>query len=144
MKANADLSKTLQAATKGVQNGNFSTRDKLKKFANILINGCEISAQEAAAFLLGTPNTTCSRVDVFINTALPNERIRMLKSKEELDELEDNSNEVVAQGLIEHYTKRPEVLSNICLAEFASMYEFQRNKGSSAAKEVHDLEEDGK
>jgi hypothetical protein len=128
LKSDGGVSKLLQAANKDVQKGNHTIREKLKKYANVLINGSEISAQEAAAFLLGIPNTSCSRSDVFINTAPPDERIRMLKSKEELEDLEEDSNDVVTKGIIDHYTQRPEELESICLAEFASMFEFRKSK----------------
>jgi hypothetical protein len=131
LKSDGGVSKLLQAASKDVRNGNHTVREKLKKYANILINGSEISAQEAAAFLLGLPNTSCSRTDVFINTAPPNERIKMLKSKEELEHLEEDSSDVVTKGVIDHYIQRPEELESICLAEFASMYEFRKGKSSN-------------
>jgi hypothetical protein len=65
------VSGLLQAAARDARKGNTSVNDKLKKFANILMNGAEISAQEAAQFLLGIRNTMCSRQDSFINTSEP-------------------------------------------------------------------------
>jgi hypothetical protein len=118
----------LQAATRDARRGDTSVKDKLKKFANILMNGTEISAQEALQFPLGIPNTMCSRQDVFINTAKPNERIGIVKSKQELDELDDDSQDVCAKGLIDHYVKRREDLGKCCLAEFASMYEYSKSQ----------------
>jgi len=131
LKSNDGVSRTMQEAAKDARKGNTSIQEQLKRFANVLINGSEISAQEAAAFLLGIPNTMCSRGDVFINTAPPDQRIRMLKSKEELDELEDNCVDVTREGLLEHYIKRPKEMENSCLAEIASMYEFVRSKRNS-------------
>ncbi|OXA43032.1 ATP-dependent DNA helicase pif1 [Folsomia candida] len=121
-----------------VRRGNIAIKDKLKKFASILINGSEISAQEAAAFLLGISNTNCSRSDVFINTAEPEERITFLKPKEELNELGDDSEDICMKGLNDHYSQRPKELEDICLAEFASMYNFtasqkKKEKESQAA-----------
>jgi len=147
LKPDGGVSKLLQAATMDARLGNTVIRDKLKKFASILINGSEISAQEAAAFLLGIPNTMCSKQDVFINTALPDERIGILKSQEDLEELGDESEDVCVKGLIDHYTQRPEELVDICLAEFASMYEFTRNQKAKKSKdtslEIDDLEDSG-
>jgi Xaa-Pro aminopeptidase len=130
LKSDGGGSKLLQAASKDVRNGNHTIREKLKKYANILINVSEISAQEAAAFLLGLPSTSCSRTYVFINTAPPNERVKMLKSKEELEHLEEDSSDVVTKEVIDHYIQRPEELESICLAGFASMYEFRKCKSS--------------
>ncbi|XP_035710253.1 uncharacterized protein LOC110853120 [Folsomia candida] len=138
LKSDGGVSKLLQALDQDVRRGNIAIKDKLKKFASILINGSEISAQEAAAFLLGISNTNCSRSDVFINTAEPEERITFLKSKEELDELGDDSEDICMKGLNDHYSQRPKELENICLAEFASMYNFtasqkKKEKESQAA-----------
>jgi len=123
LKGEGGISKFLQELTKDIRNGNTSARDQVKKFASLLINGSETCAQEAAAFLLGIPNTNCSRKDVFINTALPEERVYILKPQEELDELEDDSTEIRCKNLLDHYVLRPEELEDTCLAEFASMFE---------------------
>jgi hypothetical protein len=122
LKSEGGVSRLLQAAVHEAKRGNKSIQEKLNKFANVLINGTEISAQEAAGFILGLDNTSCSRTDVFINTAPPNERIGFLKPLEELENLEDNSDDVCVKSLIDHYSKRPMELQNTCLAEFASMY----------------------
>jgi len=127
-KAEGGVSKALQAAAKDAKKGNPTVKEKLKKFANILINGSEISAQEAAAFILGIPNTICSRSEVFINTAPPAERIRMLKSKEDLESLADDSQDVTVKGLIDHYIQRPDKLVALTLAEVASNFEFCKQK----------------
>jgi len=131
LKSDGGVSRLMQEAARDIRHGNTSIQEQLKRFANVLINGSEISAQEATAFLLGIPNTMCSRSDVFINTAPPDQRIRILKSKEELDELEDSCVDVTREGLLEHYVQRPTVLENTCLADIASMYEFVRRKQNS-------------
>jgi hypothetical protein len=143
LKSEGGVSGLLQAATRDARRGNTSIKEKLKKFANILMNGTEISAQEAAQFLLGISNTMCSRQDVFISTAEPSERIGILKSKLELDKLNDDCQDVCAKGLIDHYSKRPEELEDICLAEFASMYEFSRTRKNSKVQK-RDRAEEGK
>ena len=126
LKSDGGVSKLLQAVIDEARKGKLSAKDKLKKFASTLINGSEISAQEAAAFILGISNVNFSRADTFINTAPPEERIRFLRPTAELDDLEDECEDVCVEGLIEHYSKRPEELEDICLAEFASMYEFTK------------------
>jgi len=131
LKSDGGVSKALQAAAADAKRGNVSVKEKLKKYANILINGSEISAQEAAAYLLGIGNTSCSRMDVFVNTSPPCERIGILKSTEKLKELEDSSNEIFARSIIDYYTLRPENLEEICLAEFATYYEISKSKGGS-------------
>jgi hypothetical protein len=145
LKAAGGVSKLLRAAVQSVKNGNLSIPEKLRKYANVLINGTEISAQEAAAFLLGIPNTFCSRQDLFINTAHPDERIHMLKVNEEIDKLGEDSEDICEKGLLDHYSQRPEELEEICLAEFASMYEYKRdNSAKTNKKEDEQLSEHGK
>jgi hypothetical protein len=139
LKSQGGVSKLLRTCMQDIKKGNFTIRESMQKYANVLINGSEISAQEAAAFLLQIPNTMCSRQDVFINTAKPDERTGILKSKKELDELGDESDEICCKGLIDHYTQRPETLEDICLAEFASMFEFSKTAGRY--KEIHQDEE---
>jgi hypothetical protein len=135
LKSEGGVSGLLQAAARDARKGNTSVKEKLKKFANILMNGTEISAQEAAQFLLGIPNTLCSRQDVFINTSEPNERIGILKSNRELEEMNDDSQDVCAKGLLDHYCNRPESLEEVCLAEFASMFEYSKTKPRSSKNE---------
>jgi hypothetical protein len=131
LKSEGGVSKLLRAATESVRAGNLSVREKLSKHARVLINGTEISAQEAAAFLLGIDNTHCSRQAVFVGTSPPEERTHMLKSHEELEDAEDDSVDVCAKGTIDHYIHRPDDLEDTCLADFATMYEYSKqNPGS--------------
>jgi len=129
LKSETGCSKLLQKTMDDIKNGNVAAEEKLKRFASTLINGSEISAQEAAAFLLGLQNTHCSRTDVYINTMLPDERVGFLKSKQELAELDNDSTDVCTQNILDHYALRPEILEDICLAEFASMYNISKTKG---------------
>ena len=126
LKGEGGVSKLLQTLTRDVKRGNISARAQVKQFANILINGSEVSAQEAAGFLLGIPNTHCTKQDVFVNTAEPEKRVSMLKSAEELQKLEHGSTEICVKGLLDHYQVRPEIMENTTLAEFASMHEYTK------------------
>ena len=46
----------------------------------------------------------------------------MLKSKEQLDMLHDDDNNIYAHNIIDKYVKRGDDLQDICLAEFESTY----------------------
>lgn len=129
-KAEGGVSKLLRAAAADAKKGNTSIQEKLQQFAKILINGTEISAQEAVLFLLGLPNTYCNRANIYINTAPASQRIGLLKSEEELAKLSDDSEDVCEKGLLDHYTQRPEELEEICLAEFSSLYQFSKKNSS--------------
>ena len=138
LKSDGGLSKLLHAANQDAKTGDAPYKEKLKKFARVLLNGTEISAQEASAFLLGIPNTSCSRQDVFINTAPPDERIGMLKTLEELKDLKDDDEDVCVKGIIERYPYRPEEMEKMCLAEFASMYDYTTSDGTTKRKTSDD------
>ena len=61
---------------------------------------------------------------IFVNTNVPDKRIHVAKSQEELDELDDDSTDIFKCSSIEHYANRPVlvVIDNLCLAEFAAHY----------------------
>ena len=68
---------------------------------------------------------------VFINTALPEQRVRTMKSKEQMAGLDDDSIEIFNSNIIERYSDRPDrnfingiysEVENLCLAEFAAFY----------------------
>ena len=68
---------------------------------------------------------------IFINTELPEKRIRTRKSDQHLSELEDDSTEIYNSNIIERYSDRPNrnfkngafaQVNDLCLAEFAAYY----------------------
>ncbi|CAF3351607.1 unnamed protein product [Rotaria socialis] len=92
----------------------------------------EISAQEAVYHILRIPLSISSRSTVFINTNRPENRISMLKSDEIFQKLEPDSNDVFVEGLIDMYTNRPDEMKNVCLADFASLYNVSKKKADNA------------
>jgi hypothetical protein len=64
-----------------------------------------------------------SRQVVFINTSPPEDRVQLLKPLQEINDLEDDSDEIYASGLIKRYTKRPAKLENLSLADWAAWYD---------------------
>ena len=123
MKSNATISKILTIAAEEVKNGNMSIRKRLEKIAEKFQNCTEISAQECVYHLLSMPVSFFSREFVFIMTFPSKERFTVLKEKTVLQELGD-STDIFQDGLIDHYIKRPVALETVCLAEFASYYDF--------------------
>lgn len=142
MKGNGGVSKTLRLINQSAAANNEEIFDKLKASAKLLWIGTEISAQEAAGFLLGINNVDCSRSDVFVNTSPPHERTYILKPKEELDQLEEDDESVVAAGLLDHYSNRSSELENKCLAEIATMFEYQKSKKQRKTNDEEDHEEE--
>jgi hypothetical protein len=111
-----------------LKKGNNTVRERLRVIANKFLNSSEISAQETVYHILSIPLSTSSRSTVFINTNRPENRIYMLKSDEILQKLEPDSKDVFVQGLIDMYINRPEEMKNVCLADFASMYNVSKKQ----------------
>jgi len=132
-KSNGGMSKLMRDVCKDVKNGNLTLKERLRKFVNVFMNSSEISAQEAAFWVLGLPLSSCSRHSIYLNTSLPEERVILVKSKDELDQLEDDSNDIAVEGIMDHYIQRPSELNSICLAEFAAMYNFSKASKSKTA-----------
>ena len=62
---------------------------------------------------------------VFVSTDLPEERIRVTKSQQELEDLDDDSTDIFKSNIVEHYDIRPDSVPSIdklCLAELAANY----------------------
>ena len=67
-----------------------SSRKRLSKVGNTMLTHRELSAQEAAYRLCHLPLKENSRKVVFLNTARPEKRTRLLKSRSDLLQLEDD------------------------------------------------------
>ncbi|CAF3646429.1 unnamed protein product [Rotaria socialis] len=52
----------------------------------------------------------------------------MLKSDEILEKLEPNSKDVFVEDLIDMYINRPDEMKNVCLADFASLYNVSKKQ----------------
>ena len=54
---------------------------------------------------------------VFVNTNVPDKRIHVAKSQEELDQLDDDSTDIFKSNVIKRYTIRPvlPIINNLCL-----------------------------
>ncbi|KAK8756277.1 hypothetical protein V5799_001021 [Amblyomma americanum] len=75
-----------------------------------MLKAFEISAQEAACYLLGLGMSHASRVVVTANTSWPEERVRIRKSRElmDRDELDDSSTDVWCKTTKQKYEHRYE------------------------------------
>ena len=131
-KSENGMSKLLREALNELKKGNNTVKERLRVIVNKFLNSSEISAQEAVYHILSIPLSTSSRSTVFINTNRPENRISMLKSGEILQKLEPDSNDVFVQGLIDTYTNRPEEMKDVCLADFATMYNVSKKQTYNA------------
>ena len=138
-KAQKGMSELLRTACEEARRGNSSIKQQVRDIGNNFLNNVQISAQEAVYIALQLPMRKSSRQVVFINTSSPEDRVQLLKPLQEIKDLEDESDEIYASGLINRYTKRPASLENLSLADWAAWYD-SRNK--SYIKPCHELDID--
>ena len=60
---------------------------------------------------------------IFINNTPPEERVQLLKPMNEIEEMDDDSEEVHSSGLLNRYIQRPASLEHISLADWAALYD---------------------
>nr|XP_029713647.1 uncharacterized protein LOC115257831 [Aedes albopictus] len=95
----------------------------LKKVSIKMLNSVEMSAQEAAWYLLRQPMSEASRKVEFIPTLWPHERTKTRKRTKQLDdeEIAEDSVDIWTANVIQKYESR-EGLDEVCLADFAAYY----------------------
>lgn len=121
-KVDSGLSKLLPDA------GNVSLRQRFQKISNVYINGTILSAQEAAYLNLSMSLSKFSREVIFINTSPIDSRVRMLKSKQDLEQINKQDTNITVSDVFEKYSNR-EGLDNVCLADFVAIkYESKKRK----------------
>ena len=99
--------------------------DMIRAVGNAFINAQEVTAQEACYLILGLPLRVSTRATYYINTRTPDERHVCLRNKHELQQLPADSTDVCSPSRIDHYTKRPAAMENVCLADFIACYSHQ-------------------
>ena len=122
-----------QAAKEALDNelGHFDT---MKNILQAYTSKRECSVQEAVHHVL--PELHLRRVFhsvYFVNTNLPEEHSKILRTEEELKNLPDNSTNIFKRNTLDRYMDRPNhsfcqgrysMLDSFCFAEFVSCYTF--------------------
>ncbi len=139
-KSQRGMSAMLDAAAKEARKGNLDLKKQVRHIGNIFSNAVEVSAQEAVYLVLQMPLTRCTRDVVFINTSPPEERVFLLKPKSVLEELPEDSTEIVSDNIVKRYAKRPRVLERWCLADYVSQLDVIYPKSDKLLNE--DINED--
>ncbi len=125
-KDETECSQAIASAAKEAKNTNMNVRDGLKKIGAAFLSTREVSSQECVYRCM--PELWLRKVfpkSIFVNTELPEKRVRVAKEQRELDELDDESTDIFKSNIIDRYSLRPSsipIVSNMCLAEFASFY----------------------
>ena len=139
-KAQKGMSELLRTACNEARKGNSTVKQQVRDIGNKFLNNVEISAQEAVYIVLQLPMRKSSRQVVFINTSPPENRVHLLKPLQEISEIDDDSDEIYASGLIKRYTKRPSSLEHVSLADWAAWYD---QCGKPYRKQNRELDIDG-
>ena len=122
-KAQKGMSELLRQACAEARKGNSSIKQQVRDIGNKFLNSVEISAQEAVYIVLQLPMKKSSRQVIFINTTPPNERVQLLKSINDIEEMDDDCEDVYTNGLLQRYAKRPLSLEYLTLADWAAWYD---------------------
>ena len=113
-------------AAKEAKAGNMEIREGLRKIGAAFLSSREVSSQECVYRCM--PELWLRKIfprTVFVNTDLPDKRVRVAKTQQELEELDDESTDIFKSNIIERYKLRPTsiaVVNDLCLAEFAAYY----------------------
>ena len=125
-KDETECSQAIMNAAKEAKKENLSIREGLKKIGAAFLSTREVSSQECVYRCM--PELWLRKIfpaTVFVNTNLPEKRIRVTKSHQELENLDDESTDIFKSNIIERYAIRPQAIASVdelCLAEFAAYY----------------------
>lgn len=92
--------------------------EPMRKVAYAFSNARNVSAQEAAYRILSLPLHKFNFTTVWFPSGFPENRIRIVKPKEQLNALHDEDENVFAPNIIDRFAARPRKMCDITLAEF--------------------------
>ena len=121
-----ECSQAILNAAKEAKESNLRVRDGLKKIGAAFLSTREVSAQECVYRCM--PELWLRKIfpkTIFVRTDFPENRIRVTKTQQELEELNDDSIDIFKSNIIVRYTDRPKnipVINHMCLALFAAHY----------------------
>ena len=116
-------SQAIMNAAREAKDNNLNIRESLRKVGSAFLSSREVSVQECVYRCM--PELWLRKTFpciVFVNTGLPEERCQVAKSQEEIEALDDDSTDIFMSNVIERYSDRPNIVDQLCLAEFAAYY----------------------
>ena len=122
------MSQLLRQVSKEASRGNTTLVEQMRHIGNKFLNAVEISAQEAAYIALQLSLRRSSRSTVYLNTGLPHERVRLLKTCQEIENMDDEDTNIDSSNILDRYSSREKGLERTCLAEWAAWYDCKRFK----------------
>lgn len=73
---------------------------------------------------------------IFINTSPPEDRVHLLKPMNEIEEMDDDSEEIHSGGLLNRYIQRPANHENVSLADWAALYDSCQKQFKKKSKTI--------
>lgn len=134
-KDETECSQAIINAAKEAKAANMNVRDGLRKIGAAFLSSREVSSQECVYRCM--PELWLRKIfpaTVFVSTDLPDKRLRVTKSQQDLEELDDESTDIFKSNIIERYTIRPlniPAVNDLCLAEFVAYYYKEYRKENS-------------
>ena len=131
-KTEDETSEAMKQAAKEAFNTNKTNIEQVRSIARAYVTKRECSVQESVYLVM--PELWLRKSfpgKVFANSNLPENRYRMCLSKNEIDELAEDSCEVRKRNMIDRYLDRPntaflggkyKMLDNFCYAKFLAHY----------------------
>ena len=129
-KSEGQCSASIMQAAKEAFENNESLYDTMKTIARAYISKRKFSVQEAVYYILSELHLRRVFPAVyFVNTNMPEDRLRILLSEEEIEKLPDNCSNIFKINNIDWYKDRPNlsfcggkysVLDSFCFAEFVA------------------------
>ena len=143
LKAEKGMGELLKQAAREMEQGNM--RQQLNKLGSVFLTNCKVSAQEAVYRVLSIPLQRCTRSVVFINTDKES-RDALLLPFSQLQKLDDDNEDVYCKNIIDRYAVRPKHCEDMCLAQFAANYTYNRGNenciGQDESEFAHELDSD--
>lgn len=131
------LTSIISDAIKQAQQSTEQMGRRLFKVGMKILSQREVSCCEAAYRLCHLPMKGSTRKVVFLNTSKPEDRYRMFK-------IDDGSSEnSYYTNVIDRYIRRPDVMEELSLAEFACLYQphyYKKNTNVVTNEEDGDIE----
>ena len=141
-KDETECSQAIMNAAKEARADNMNVAEGLRKIhvGAAFLSTREVSSQECIYRCM--PELWLRKIfpaTVFVNTDLPEKRIHVTKSQQELEDLDDDSTDVFKSNIVERYSIRPDsipAIDKLCLAEFAAYYYKDYRKDSDETSDA--------
>ena len=117
-KSEKAMSELMKKASK--EASDKSIRGKMRKIGDVFLTKREIGIHEATLRLISGPFRRSNIFVLYIPSRSQKDHIRMLKSRDILDRMDQNDTNIFATNMIEKYINHPDTLEDMFYADFAT------------------------